>query len=36
MLDTLAEAAGSPAFVGPDQDALQQLLSAFDPTEGGF
>lgn len=35
MLDTLGAAAGSPPFVGPDQEALQQLLSTFEPSAGG-
>ncbi|GAA3813832.1 MBL fold metallo-hydrolase [Streptomyces phyllanthi] len=33
MIDTLGSAAGSPPFVGPDQAALQQILSSFEPDD---
>ncbi|WP_286252873.1 MBL fold metallo-hydrolase [Streptomyces graminofaciens] len=35
MIDTLASAAGTPAFVGPDQAALEQMLAGFEPGGGG-
>jgi hypothetical protein len=35
MIDTLGSAAGEPAFVGPDQAALEQMLAGFEPTGGG-
>lgn len=35
MIDTLGSAAGQPAFVGPDQAALEEMLAGFEPTGGG-
>ncbi|MGW0559821.1 MBL fold metallo-hydrolase [Streptomyces sp. NPDC003016] len=35
MLDTLASAPGSDPFVGPDQQALEQMLAGFEPVAGG-
>ncbi|GHB16087.1 MBL fold metallo-hydrolase [Streptomyces chryseus] len=35
MLDTLTEAPGSDPFVGPDQQALEQMLATFEPAPGG-
>ncbi|MGW7200645.1 MBL fold metallo-hydrolase [Streptomyces chryseus] len=35
MLDTLTEAPGSDPFVGPDQQALEQMLVTFEPAPGG-
>ncbi|MFD3545864.1 MBL fold metallo-hydrolase [Streptomyces sp. NPDC058655] len=34
MLDTLAAAPGSDPFVGPDQQALEQMLAGFEPGPG--
>jgi hypothetical protein len=30
MIDTLGSTAGSPGFVGPDQAALDQMLTGFE------
>ncbi|MGW7050698.1 MBL fold metallo-hydrolase [Streptomyces sp. NPDC054887] len=35
MLDTIAEAPGSDPFVGPDQQALEQMLATFEPHPDG-
>ncbi|MDQ0745858.1 glyoxylase-like metal-dependent hydrolase (beta-lactamase superfamily II) [Streptomyces africanus] len=35
MIDRLGSAAGAPAFVGPDQAALEQMLAGFEPSGGG-
>jgi hypothetical protein len=35
MLDTLATTPGAPPFTGPDQAALEQMLSGFEPSGGG-
>jgi glyoxylase-like metal-dependent hydrolase (beta-lactamase superfamily II) len=35
MLDTLATAPSAPPFVGPDQEALEQMLASFQPDGGG-
>ncbi|MFI6091732.1 MBL fold metallo-hydrolase [Streptomyces sp. NPDC051218] len=35
MIDTLGSAAGETAFVGPDQAALEQMLTQFEPSGGG-
>ncbi|MFD3870338.1 MBL fold metallo-hydrolase [Streptomyces sp. NPDC058623] len=35
MLDTLAQAPGSAPFVGPDQQALEQMLAGFEPGPDG-
>ncbi|MFD3939382.1 MBL fold metallo-hydrolase [Streptomyces sp. NPDC058611] len=35
MLNTLAEAPGSDPFVGPDQQALEQMLAGFEPGPDG-
>ncbi|MXM65054.1 MBL fold metallo-hydrolase [Streptomyces sp. HUCO-GS316] len=35
MIDRLGSAAGAPAFTGPDQAALEQMLAGFEPTGGG-
>ncbi|MFF4587019.1 MBL fold metallo-hydrolase [Streptomyces sp. NPDC001388] len=32
LIDRLGSAAGAPAFVGPDQAALEQMLAGFEPT----
>ncbi len=32
FLQTLADVPSSPAYVGPDQRALEQMLASFDPT----
>lgn len=35
MLDTIAGAPGADPFVGPDQQALEQMLASFEPGPGG-
>ncbi|GGQ52825.1 MBL fold metallo-hydrolase [Streptomyces flaveolus] len=35
MIDTLVTAPGAPAFTGPDQAALEQMLAGFEPAGGG-
>ncbi|MEV6396996.1 MBL fold metallo-hydrolase [Streptomyces sp. NPDC051907] len=35
MIDTLGSAAGASPFVGPDQEALEQMLAGFEPAGGG-
>ncbi|MFJ8107087.1 MBL fold metallo-hydrolase [Streptomyces sp. NPDC096132] len=35
LIDRLGAAAGAPAFVGPDQAALERMLAGFEPSGGG-